>query len=908
MKSSFITLFLMLFSFLCYSQFIWQNPKPQGNSLHSVAFTDANTGIAVGDWGTILKTTDGGNSWTRMPNNYYYSLKSVCFTHPDTGFIAANTATQGLLLKTTNGGNSWTDIGITINYHVNAVYFLNSIKGYLIGENGVVRRTINGGNTWLNSSSNTSEELYDIVFTDENTGYIVGYNGLILKTTNAGQNWSALSSGTTAGLRSIFFTDANTGYAVGNSGTMIKTTDAGATWGPLSSGGYTTNFNDVLFLNSNSGFVIDYLRILKTTNGGSTWLPVYNKGGNALNFVNATGYFVGDNGVTGKTINSGTNWSTLSSATSYVDIYSICFPTKNTGLATGLGKIYRTNNGGNTWSLISPPASQQIFTICFTDSMKGYAAGNGALIKTLDQGITWTTMLATTPYFLTGIYFPSPDTGYTCGAGGKILKTADGGTNWTLQPAFTSHDLNSVFFTSNDTGFVVSEDNNQYHGEIFRTTDGGATWTTTVFNNNFHYVYFTNHDTGYAVGSMGLYTMTVNGGDTWTQKNLNYIGGGLTSIHFADKDTGYITGDYILKTVDAGNNWYRLPHIPTYLLNSLFFTDGSTGYFVGNSGRILKTVQGGIAEPMVIWQPADDTTCVNGIGSFNMHSIGPAPMNYQWMYEDSGTYINVVNGTPLGAIYSNEQTPTLGIQGIYIPGNYNYRCSVSNNYGISTSSYAIYTILPDYHIQNSPTICDGSSYSYNGHTYSTSGVYYDTLTTISGCDSVIETQLTIIPDYNVNLDSINGGSNDTLYVSHYPTTIDAGSSYQHYLWNTGSTNQTTTVFFDGWYILEVSNDSGCSDLDSIYIYLSTFSKVNSNKQGIAIIPNPNNGQFTICFDSYQYIDKLEIFDILGNNVCSINVNKKQSMYKIDIFNLPNGIYFLKIFEKEKCYIEKMLKQ
>ena len=42
----------------------WQNPLPQGNDLLGASFVDANTGTVVGDYGTIVRTTDGGNSWT----------------------------------------------------------------------------------------------------------------------------------------------------------------------------------------------------------------------------------------------------------------------------------------------------------------------------------------------------------------------------------------------------------------------------------------------------------------------------------------------------------------------------------------------------------------------------------------------------------------------------------------------------------------------------------------------------------------------------------------------------------------------------------------------------------------------------------------------------------------------------
>jgi len=45
----------------------WLNPKPQANTLRSIAFTDQDNGIAVGDGGAIVRTTNGGASWISLP-------------------------------------------------------------------------------------------------------------------------------------------------------------------------------------------------------------------------------------------------------------------------------------------------------------------------------------------------------------------------------------------------------------------------------------------------------------------------------------------------------------------------------------------------------------------------------------------------------------------------------------------------------------------------------------------------------------------------------------------------------------------------------------------------------------------------------------------------------------------------
>jgi hypothetical protein len=73
--------FFFLFVFcieMTFAQSGWflQNPLAQGNQLWGVCFTDANTGTAVGEGGTILRTTTAGVVWVQdenqseIPNNF----------------------------------------------------------------------------------------------------------------------------------------------------------------------------------------------------------------------------------------------------------------------------------------------------------------------------------------------------------------------------------------------------------------------------------------------------------------------------------------------------------------------------------------------------------------------------------------------------------------------------------------------------------------------------------------------------------------------------------------------------------------------------------------------------------------------------------------------------------------------
>ena len=83
------------------SGWYWQNPLPQGNSLRAVAVLDGKTVIAVGDAGTILRTTDGGASWRRQFSGTANHLYGVSFTDANTGTAVGE---GGTILRTTTGG------------------------------------------------------------------------------------------------------------------------------------------------------------------------------------------------------------------------------------------------------------------------------------------------------------------------------------------------------------------------------------------------------------------------------------------------------------------------------------------------------------------------------------------------------------------------------------------------------------------------------------------------------------------------------------------------------------------------------------------------------------------------------------------------------------------------------------
>jgi hypothetical protein len=70
-KIVFVFSFLLTISFQINAQWEWQNPLPQGNTLKSICFINTNVGWAVGEYGTIWETTNGGVTFIEDEENNF---------------------------------------------------------------------------------------------------------------------------------------------------------------------------------------------------------------------------------------------------------------------------------------------------------------------------------------------------------------------------------------------------------------------------------------------------------------------------------------------------------------------------------------------------------------------------------------------------------------------------------------------------------------------------------------------------------------------------------------------------------------------------------------------------------------------------------------------------------------------
>lgn len=239
------------------------NSTPAGNTINKIQFIDSSVGFASGFM--IQKTTDGGLTWSILGDEKL-NLTAV---HPVDSSVIYAAGTNGKIIKSADGGVSWTHQESNTTEKLNSIFFANDTLGWVAGENGQLLKTTDGGNTWQTKTTGTSAPLYSIDFLDPDNGWVVGDLGNVLVTIDGGETWNPQSIGSLDSLRSVSFTDANNGWAVGVRGKIYKYD--GAAWSPQTSG-VATDLNAVHFVNSTTGYTggRNYV-ILKTTDGGNTW-------------------------------------------------------------------------------------------------------------------------------------------------------------------------------------------------------------------------------------------------------------------------------------------------------------------------------------------------------------------------------------------------------------------------------------------------------------------------------------------------------------------------------------------------------------------------------------------------------------------------------------------------------------
>lgn len=249
-----------------------------------VAYASETTAFAVGVGGMVMKSTDGGTTWSAVTHGLTtQDLYVIHFATDQVGFIGGLSAT---VLKTVDGGATWTNISTNLpeiittyaqlsTQAINDFYFLDANNGFATGYNGIILKTVDGGATWTFHGSLGAGTYRSIFFVNATTGFIASHGKLIKKTEDGGQNWTNWTSTETT-FNHFFetrFFNETTGVAIGDGGSIFRTTDIGANWTrvaitPAPTGqlwGLTVVSATTAYASGQVG------QIFKTTDAGATW-------------------------------------------------------------------------------------------------------------------------------------------------------------------------------------------------------------------------------------------------------------------------------------------------------------------------------------------------------------------------------------------------------------------------------------------------------------------------------------------------------------------------------------------------------------------------------------------------------------------------------------------------------------
>ncbi len=269
------------------------NPSHSGttNNLSGGSLIDPYHGVVIGAYGTLLTTTNSGQTWGLINVGLTNSLLAV----QGIGGYEFVSGVGGLIAWSRDGGLTWSAFPLNVTNAFYSLTFLTPFWGYAVGSGGIIYFW--NGTQWTSQPSGVTVDLYGVDAIG-GTAYAVGAGGTILRFD--GTNWNVLDSGTTSvTFFSVVFLNADFGYAVGSGGALYQTTDGGLTWRALSSGTSMT-LRSVWIADVNTAWVVgDNGVILQTTDGGAHWTAIslgVLTDWHAITFVDGTGMVVGDGG------------------------------------------------------------------------------------------------------------------------------------------------------------------------------------------------------------------------------------------------------------------------------------------------------------------------------------------------------------------------------------------------------------------------------------------------------------------------------------------------------------------------------------------------------------------------------------------------------------------------------------
>ncbi|MFM8408971.1 MAG: WD40/YVTN/BNR-like repeat-containing protein [Alphaproteobacteria bacterium] len=180
---------------------------PSKRNLFKVAFTTLQNGAAVGDFGTMVHTADGGATWSEIPLPADFKLPpaaddqgvmpndallyGLTFVDDKNGWLCGE---WGTILKTEDGGATWKQQVSGVESTLFGIAMRDAQNGTAVGIDSVILRTEDGGTTWKPVQSPFQDRaFYEVAFSGQN-GWLAGNQGLVMQSTDGGASWKQVQT------------------------------------------------------------------------------------------------------------------------------------------------------------------------------------------------------------------------------------------------------------------------------------------------------------------------------------------------------------------------------------------------------------------------------------------------------------------------------------------------------------------------------------------------------------------------------------------------------------------------------------------------------------------------------------------------------------------------------------------
>ncbi len=222
-----------------------QADVPVSADLTALVFPTPQIGWAVGHEGVILRTEDGGATWRKqLDGRQVAELLARAYGKPgsasdpflDVWFEDARrgwaVGAFNLILRTEDGGTSWTPwLDRTDNPKGLHLYAIRPAGGalFIVGEQGLVLKLDRERQRFVNVPLPYQGTLFGVVGTPEMT-LVHGLRGNAYRSTDAGASWTRVETGVSAGLTNGMVRADGSVVLVSQAGHLLLSRDDGATF------------------------------------------------------------------------------------------------------------------------------------------------------------------------------------------------------------------------------------------------------------------------------------------------------------------------------------------------------------------------------------------------------------------------------------------------------------------------------------------------------------------------------------------------------------------------------------------------------------------------------------------------------------------------------------------------------